>query len=410
VNCRHCHADIDATCDVFLDLGTAPPSNAFLSASQLGAGERYLPLQVYTCPGCRLVQVGELQRPDALFGDDYVYFSSFSQSWLAHAREYVERACLRLSLGAGSFVVEIASNDGYLLQYVDARCIRCLGIEPTASTAAAARLRGVPTLEQFLGVDVAREVVAAHGAADLVVANNVLAHVPDINDFVRGVRVLLAATGTATFEFPHLLRLVADAQFDTVYHEHYSYLSLHTVRRVLAAAGLAIWDVEALPTHGGSLRVWAQRAEHDRPALDSVAAMLEVEVRAGMTGDGFYRGMQRRAEGMRNAFVRFLLDHARAGRTVVGYGAAAKGNTLLNFAGVRPDLLRWVADASPHKQGRFLPGSRIPVVHPDRIAAERPEVIVLLPWNLRDELRETLSYTRRWGAQLVTVVPTIEVA
>jgi trans-aconitate methyltransferase len=405
MKCRHCETPL---VDVFIDLGAAPPSNAFLKPEDLDRAEPHLPLKVYTCPDCKLVQVDEIQRHDALFSSDYVYFSSFSSSWLAHARRYVEQAVDRLALGPQSLVVEVASNDGYLLQYVQQRGIRCVGIEPTASTAAAARAKGIESVESFFGADFARRFVAERGHADLLLGNNVLAHVPDLDDFVAGLREALAPRGTVTVEFPHLLQLVRQAQFDTVYHEHFSYLSLQTVQRVFASQGLTVWDVEELPTHGGSLRVWAQHAANPRPATPAVAALRQREADAGMDAMSFYRDLQPRADRIKHDLLAFLIEHKRAGKTVAAYGAAAKGNTLLNYAGVRPDLLPFVVDASPHKQGRFLPGSRIPVVGEARLREARPDVVLILPWNLRDEVAAQLAYVRDWGGRFAVAVPALE--
>lgn len=409
MNCRHCNTSLNSREDVFVDLGSAPPSNAFLRAADLEKAEVYLPLKVLTCPACRLVQVDELQKHDALFSEDYVYFSSYSSTWLAHAECYVASTIARLKLDSRSFVVEVASNDGYLLQFVKQAGIPCVGFEPTASTARAARKRGIESIEEFFGTTPARDFVAQRAVADLIVANNVLAHVPDVNDFVGGFRELLAPNGSITVEFPHLLQLVKHAQFDTVYHEHFSYLSLKTVQRIFAAQGLVVWDVEELPTHGGSLRVWAQHASNARVVLPSVQGVLAQEFAAGMLDDAFYRTLQSRAERIKDDLVAFLIDCKRDGKTVIGYGAAAKGNTLLNFAGVRRDLLSCVADASPHKQGRFLPGSRIPVVAPTVINSAKPDYIVVLPWNIRDEVTTQLSFAREWGAQFVTAVPELTV-
>jgi SAM-dependent methyltransferase len=408
MNCRHCATPLTLE-HLFIDLGSAPPSNAFLREQDLDAVEAHWPLKAYTCPDCRLVQLDELQRHDALFSDDYVYFSSYSRSWLEHARAYVDEACERLALSERSQVLEVASNDGYLLQYFQQRGIGCIGVEPTAGTAAVARQRGIDTVGEFFGLEFARGFAAERGRVDLVVGNNVLAHVPDINDFVGGLREVLAPNGTLTLEFPHLMQLVQRSQFDTIYHEHFSYLSLHTVQRILAVQGLVIWDVQSLATHGGSLRVWARHAGHTRAPLPAVAQMLEREHQAGMLGDDFYNGLQRRAEDIKHALLRFLLDCKREGRRVAAYGAAAKGNTLLNFAGVRSDLLPYVVDASPHKQGRFLPGSRIPVVDESRLREHRPDFIVILPWNLRQEISAQLAYAREWGASLVTVVPRLTI-
>lgn len=406
MKCRHCQTPLS---DVFIDLGTAPPSNAFLRAEDLPKPELHFPLEVLVCTDCKLVQVDEVQRHDALFSSDYVYFSSVSSSWLAHARRYVEQAVDRLALGPQSLVMEVASNDGYLLQYVRQRGIPCVGIEPTASTAAVARERGIESIESFFGTEFAQAFAADRGRCDLVLGNNVLAHVPDINDFVGGLREVLAPAGSVTMEFPHLLNLVRLAQFDTVYHEHFSYLSLHTVQRIFASQGLAVWDAEELPTHGGSLRVWAQHAAHTRPATAAVTALLQREAEAGMTGTDFYRGFQARAERIKHDLLAFLIEQRRAGRSVVGYGAAAKGNTLLNFAGVRADLLPFVADASPHKQGRYLPGSRIPVVDASHLRAARPDFVLVLPWNLREEIAAQLDDIRAWGGRLVTAVPSLHI-
>lgn len=407
MKCRFCKTPLT---DVFLDLGSAPPSNAFLSAADLQAPEAYFPLRLYTCPECHLVQVDEVQTHAALFSSDYVYFSSYSRSWLAHAEHYVDVAVSRLGLTQGSLVVEVASNDGYLLQYVSKRGIPCIGVEPTASTAAAARARGVETIESFFGADFARDFVSRRRPTDLVIGNNVLAHVPDINDFVAGLASMLAPEGVVTLEFPHLLQLVAQNQFDTVYHEHFSYFSLHTAQRILARHGLRIWDVEELPTHGGSLRLWACRNDASHRQTPAVATLEAKESAAGMHGMDYYSGFQPLADAVKNEFLGFLLDCKRTGKHVVGYGAAAKGNTLLNYAGVRPDLLAYVVDASPHKQGRYLPGSRIPVVAEQRILQSRPDFVVIFPWNLWPEITEQLGYIRGWGGKFVTAIPKLAVS
>ena len=406
MKCRHCEAPLR---DVFIDLGSAPPSNAFLREQDLNQPELHFPLKVYTCGECRLVQIDEVQRHDALFSSDYIYFSSYSKSWLAHARDYVNRVVKRLGLSPQSLVMEIASNDGYLLQYVRDRGIACVGIEPTTSTAEVARAKGIESIESFFGLEFAQRFARERRKADLLLGNNVLAHVPDINDFVAGLKTVLAPQGSITLEFPHLLQLVSQGQFDTIYHEHFSYLSLGTVHRILAAQGLRVWDVEELPTHGGSLRVWAQHAEHERPVQASVADFLAKEARAGMQGDAFYAGLQVQANRIKDDLLAFLIEQKRARKTVAAYGAAAKGNTLLNYAGVRPDLLPYVVDASPHKQGRFLPGSRIPVVAEAHLRATRPDVILILPWNLRHEICSQLEYVREWGGRFATAVPHLEV-
>lgn len=406
MQCRHCAAPVTLP---MADLGTAPPSNAYLREPALHAPERWYPLRVLVCENCWLVQTEDFAAADALFDADYAYFSSFSSSWLAHAQAYVQEMAERLALGAHSQVVEVAANDGYLLQYVAARGIPCLGVEPTASTAAAARARGIEVVERFFGVALARELVAQGRAADLTAANNVLAHVPDINDFVAGFAVLLKPQGVATFEFPHLLQLVQQCQFDTLYHEHFSYLSLTAVQRIFAANGLTVTDVQELPTHGGSLRVFAQRSDAMPAVHARVGELLARETAAGVSSAAFYAGLQDEALRIKRELLAFLLDcHAR-GLTVGAYGAAAKGNTLLNFAGVRADLLPYVVDRNPAKQGQFLPGSRIPIVDEAHLRAHRPDRVLILPWNLRDEVTAQLDYVRAWGGQFAVAVPRLEV-
>lgn len=407
MKCRHCGTELSRP---FLDLGVAPPSNAYLTADRLRAAEVWYPLRLLVCESCWLVQTEDFVGRESLFDADYAYFSSVSTSWLAHARRYVEAMTARFGLDASSAVVEVAANDGYLLQYVAAAGIPCYGVEPTASTAAAARAKGIEVLERFFGVGLAGELAAAGRSADLMAANNVLAHVPDIDDFVGGFARLLKPAGVATFEFPHLLRMVTENQFDTAYHEHYSYLSLTTVRRVFAANGLTIFDVEELPTHGGSLRIFAQRADGGiRPISPRVEAMQGRENAAGIASAAFYAGFQARAEKVKDDFLAFLIDARREGRKVVAYGAAAKGNTLLNFAGVKPDLLPYVVDRAPSKQGKFMPGSRISILGEERLRTDRPDYVVLLPWNLKDEVLLQLGYLKEWGGRLVTAVPELQV-
>jgi len=406
MKCRFCATPLQ---DVFLDLGSAPPSNAFLTADALNAPETWFPLKLFTCGKCRLVQVDEVQSHTALFAPDYVYYSSFSRSWLAHAERYVGEAVAKLGLDHTSLVMEIASNDGYLLQYVAARGIPCIGIEPTSGTAQAARQKGIETLERFFGHDFADEFVRQRGTADLIVANNVLAHVPDLNDFVAGMATALAQDGTITVEFPHLMELVAHRQFDTVYHEHFSYFSLHTVRNIFAAHGLRLWDVERLSTHGGSLRIWATHARSQHAETSAVATLLALEAKAGIQDAAYYQGFQTRTDAVKNDCLTFLLEQRRAGHRVAGYGAAAKGNTLLNYAGVKPDLLPYVVDASPHKQGHWLPGSRIPVVNESRLREDRPDFVLILPWNLREEIVAQLSYIREWNGRFVVAVPQLAI-
>nr|WP_295775459.1 class I SAM-dependent methyltransferase [Rhodoferax sp.] len=406
MKCRHCGNPLHLP---FLDLGSAPPSNAYLSAQALLAPETWFPLRVLVCDVCWLVQTEDHAGREALFTEDYAYFSSFSSSWLAHAQAYVQAMHGRLCLSAQSCVVEVAANDGYLLQYVRAAGIPCYGVEPTASTARAARDKGIEIVERFFGVALAEELVAAGRQADLTVANNVLAHVPDINDFVAGFARLLKPQGVATFEFPHLLRMVQGCQFDTAYHEHYSYLSLTAVSRIFATNGLAVFDVEELTTHGGSLRVLAQRIDSGhRPVEPTVEALLGAERDAGMLTAELYGQFQLQPSRIMRELLSFLISQADAGRKVAAYGAAAKGNTLLNFAGVRPHLLPYVVDKNPAKRGKFLPGSRIPVVDEAHLRADRPDYVLILPWNLKSEVIAQLSYVREWGGKFVTAVPVLE--
>jgi SAM-dependent methyltransferase len=407
VKCRHCQSELTVS---LADLGSAPPSNAYLTAEALRAPEKWYPLRVLVCSRCWLAQAEDYAGREELFSGDYAYFSSFSSSWLAHCRDYAGMVASRLSLGARSHVVEIAANDGYMLQFFRERGIPCLGVEPTASTAAAARARGLEVIEEFFGDRLGRRLASEGRAADLAIANNVLAHVPDIDDFTAGFRHLLKPEGVATFEFPHLLRLVGEAQFDTIYHEHFSYLSLSAAKRIFEANGLAIFDVEEVPTHGGSLRVFAQRADGGRrPASGRVEELLQREASAGMLGEPFYSSFQPRIVAIKRQVLEFLLSAQSRGERVVGYGAAAKGNTLLNYCGVRPDLLEYVVDRNPAKQGRYLPGSRIPVLAEDRLAADRPPWIVILPWNIREEVVAQLAYAREWNARFVTFIPRLSV-
>ena len=407
MKCRHCGSLLHLN---FLDLGSAPPSNAYLTAAALQGPEVWYPLRLLVCESCWLVQTEDHAGREQLFDADYAYFSSFSSSWLAHAQQYVGAMRERFALGPASCVVEVAANDGYLLQYVQEAGGPCYGIAPTASTAAAARGRGIDIVESFFGVALARELAAAGRQADLMAANNVLAHVPDINDFVAGFATLLKPQGVATFEFPHLLRMVQECEFDTAYHEHYSYLSLTSVQRIFAANGLQVFDVQEWPTHGGSLRVFAQRADTGSQVVTpAVTALLGREQAAGMTTAAFYAGFQAEAVRIKHELLAFLLQARREGKRVGAYGAAAKGNTLLNFAGVRPDLLPYVVDLNPAKQGKFLPGSRIAVVDENALRADRPDYVLLLPWNLRAELCVQLRYVAQWGGRLVTAVPRLDI-
>ncbi len=392
-----------------LDLGSAPLSNAYLTPASLQRPESWIPLRLVICTNCLLVQVAHPQQPEGIFDANYAYFSSYSGSWLRHAESLVAQACDRLSLGTDSFVVELASNDGYLLQYVLARGIPCLGIEPTQSTAEVSISRGIETRMEFFGLTLARQVVAERGHANLVIANNVLAHVPDINDFVAGIAELLGNDGRAVIEFPHLARLVQERQFDTVYHEHYSYLSLHVADRILREHGLMIWDVERLPTHGGSLRIWAcsdAAPIAPTPAFDTI---MEGERLSGLCDPSSYDVLQQSAIEIKNDLLSLLIEEHRAKRRVVAYGAAAKGNTLLNFAGVRPDLIEYVVDRNPHKQGLHMPGCRIPIVPEQALIEAPPDTCLILPWNLTDELLAQLNYLRVRNVKFVTAVPKLKI-
>jgi SAM-dependent methyltransferase len=406
MKCRHCGAALTLP---MIDLGSAPPSNAYLSEAALRAPEKWFPLRVLVCTGCWLVQTEDHAGADELFAADYAYFSSYSNSWLAHAEDYAATMTQRFGLSDRSQVIEVAANDGYLLQYFKARGIPCLGIEPTAATAAAARSRGIDIVQEFFGQALARRLSGTR-PADLMVANNVLAHVPDINDFAAGFAQLLKPAGVATFEFPHLSRLVEHNQFDTIYHEHFSYLSLTSARRILDQAGLEVFDVEELSTHGGSLRVFAQRSgAGQREIGERVPLMIAAEQQAGLTTEHFHAGCQARADRAKDEFVSFLIEAKRSGKRVVAYGAAAKGNTLLNYAGIRPDLIAFVVDRNPAKQGRFMPGSRIPIVDEAQLRSARPGFVVVLPWNLKTEISQQLGYIRGWGGRFVVAIPELQI-
>lgn len=408
MKCRNCKAELRLP---FVNLGTAPPSNAYLIEEQLKAPEKWFPLRVLVCTNCWLVQTEDYTDAEELFAPDYAYFSSYSTTWLTHAKEYVARMAERFGLNKNSMVVEIAANDGYLLQYVKEHGIPCYGVEPTASTAAAARAKGIDIIEAFFGVSLAKRLIKEEGRqADLITANNVLAHVPDINDFISGFVHLLKPHGVATFEFPHLLRLVEENQFDTIYHEHYSYLFLTAVKSIFERNGLDVFDAEELSTHGGSLRIFVQRKNTGSQKVSArVSEMLVRESTAGMTTPEFYADFQTKADQVKNDFLAFLVEAKRAGKTVAGYGAAAKGNTLLNYAGVRPDLLPYVVDRNPAKQNKFLPGCRIPIVAEAHLKQTHPDYVVILPWNLKDEVINQLAYIREWGGQFVTSVPVLKV-
>jgi SAM-dependent methyltransferase len=407
MKCRHCSAELKHT---FVDLGSSPPSNSYLSKEALKEPEQYYPLKVMVCDYCWLVQTEDFVKVDAMFASDYAYFSSYSTSWLDHAKNYVEKIVSKFNLNSNNIVVEIASNDGYLLQYVRDKNIQCYGIEPTHGTAQVAREKGIEVVEDFFGVELASRLAKQGRQADLMIANNVLAHVPDINDFVKGFSILLNSNGIATFEFPHLLNLMNNNQFDTIYHEHYSYLSFTAVCNIFDFNGLAVFDVEEILTHGGSLRVYAQLSDSGVYKVNTnVEDLKDKEDRAAMNRISTYQGFQKQAEDIKNNFLSFLNKTKNDGHSVVGYGAAAKGSTLLNFSGVRPDLLSYVVDKSNAKQDKFMPGSRVPIMSEFQLKKDKPDYIVIFPWNIQDEIIEQLAYIRKWGGKFVIFIPSMKV-
>src|SRR4051812_307609 len=405
VSCRLCAAPLTET---FVDLGMSPLCESYLPADALDARESFYPLHVRICAQCLLVQLPAYVAGEDIFSD-YLYFSSYSDSWVAHAKRYAEEMTGRLGLGADSLVAEVASNDGYLLQHFVAAGIPVVGVEPAGNVAEVARAKGVRTEVRFLGAETGAEVAGMYGRADLVAANNVYAHVPDIRDFTAGLAALVKPTGLVTLEFPHLLRLIEGRQYDTIYHEHYQYLSLLTASRALASGGLTVVDVDELATHGGSLRVHAKHAEHAGEPSPNVKAVLAAEEAAGLHTLEGHAGFAKAVFDIKRDLMTFLLAARAEGKTVVGYGAPGKGNTLLNHCGIRSDLVAYTVDRSPHKQGWYLPGTHIPIHHPDRIAADRPDYVLVLPWNLRTEIAAQLRYVREWGGRLVFPIPTLEV-
>ncbi len=406
MNCRHCSTPL---VHKFLDLGYAPPSNAYLSQSDLKRPETYFPLQIFVCHNCWLVQTEDYSNADELFNADYAYFSSVSSGWVEHAQNYCKMISQRLGLGSASHVIEIASNDGYLLKNFVTAGVPCLGIEPTAGTASAAEALGIKVLREFFGESLGRRLTEENLQADLVIGNNVYAHVPDINDFTQGMKAVLKPGGTITLEFPHLMKLLRYSQFDTVYHEHYSYLSLYTVSRVFASAGLRVYDVEELPTHGGSLRVYGCHDNDARANTPFVAELINTEKLFGMRDLAVYKSFQEHANCIKNDLLMFLIEQKRLNKKVIGYGAAAKGNTLLNFAGVKPDLLPFIVDAALSKQGKLMPGSHIPIYKPEEIDVIKPDYVLILPWNIRAEVCEKMNHIKTWGGRFVTAVPKISI-
>jgi len=407
MNCRFDGKPINK---VFVDLGFSPASNSFLSEKQLNECENYYPLKLYVSERSFLVQVDEFKKHDDIFSEDYVYFSSFSTSWLKHSEEYVKMMIARFGYNQNSYVAEIASNDGYLLQYFKKNNVPVLGIEPTKSTAEVSKAKGIENVIDFFGVRLAEKLSIEKPKADLLLGNNVLAHVPDINDFVKGLSIYLNAGGVVTMEFPHLYQLVKHNQFDTIYHEHFSYLSFYTVSRIFAAHNLTIFDVEEIPTHGGSLRIFATHAhENIHSITNKITALIDKELKAGINTLAYYDGFQERVESIKNEFISFLLNAKKQQKKVVGYGAAAKGNTLINYCGLKTDLIQFVVDASPYKQNKFLPGSHIPVVDESRLKELQPDYIIIFPWNIKEEIVAQLNYATNWGAKFVIALPELQI-
>lgn len=407
MNCRFCQNPLSRE---FIDLVNSPPSNAYLTAKQLNEPEVFYPLRVFVCEKCLLVQIDEHKKADEIFDQNYAYFSSFSKTWLEHSQKYVEMMSGRFGFNENSFIIEIASNDGYLLQFFQQKGVPVLGIEPSLNTANAAREKGIETWTEFFGMRLANKLVEKNRQADLMLGNNVLAHVPNINDFVSGLKIALKPNGVVTMEFPHLLQLVENNQFDTIYHEHFSYFSFHTVRQIFAAHSLEIFDVEELATHGGSLRIFAKRGENQTHKLtENVEKLLVKEKDFGLLDLSYYADFQPKADKIKYALLAFLVEQKRNGKKVAAYGAAAKGNTLLNYCGVKKDLVAFVVDISPHKQGLYLPASHIPIMDESFIRHEKPDYILILPWNIKEEIVERLKYIREWNGKFVVAIPKLDI-
>ncbi len=407
MNCRFCKTKLT---DVFIDLINSPASNSFLTEEELNEPESFYPLKVFTCPNCFLVQIDEYKKSDSIFNNDYVYFSSYSTTALQHAKQYVEKMLARFHFDENSQVIEIASNDGYLLQYFKERGVPVLGIEPTGNTAEVSRSKGIENICEFFGTSLAKQLVANNRKADLLLGNNVLAHVPDIVDFIRGMKMILKDDGVITMEFPHLMQLVDNNQFDTIYHEHFSYLSFYTVKQIFKAQGLDMFDVEEVPVHGGSLRIYAKH-ENDtsKPILNSVQKLLDKEINKGMNTLAYYNEFQKASIKIKFDFTEFLITQKKENKKVAGYGAAAKGNTLLNYCGIKNDLVDYVVDANPHKQNKWLPGSHIKVVNESTLKENKPDYVVIFPWNLQEEVMKQLHYIRDWNGKFVIPIPHVHV-
>jgi hypothetical protein len=406
MNCRHCNSELTNS---FLDLGFAPPSNAYIGTRNNNTPEIYYPLKIMVCNKCWLVQTEDYARFDELFSNNYAYFSSASETWTMHAKHYTQEIISQLKLNTKSLVIEIASNDGYLLRNFTSNNIPCIGIEPTDSTANAAEKIGIPTIREFFGLDLAKDLSKKNKKADLICGNNVYAHVPNINDFTRGIKWLLKDDGVVTLEFPHLMKMIQGAQFDTAYHEHFSYLSLSTVERIFSKCGLRVWDVKELSTHGGSIRVYGCHDTHSRKTNKRVEKVIKQEMDYGMNNMSIYESFQQSADSIKNSFLEFLIQKKRDNKTVVAYGAAAKGNTLFNYAGIKNDLISFVCDIAPSKQGKYLPGSHIPILKPKAILSEKPDFVIISPWNIASEVVKQHSYISEWGGKFVVVIPKIKI-
>lgn len=406
MHCRFCNSPLE---NVFIDLVNSPASNSFLTKDQLNEPETFYPLKVFVCDECKLVQIDEYKKSDDIFNGEYVYFSSYSSSWLEHSKAYSDLMLARFNFDSTSLVVEIASNDGYLLQYFKEKQIPVLGIEPTKNTAEVAIRKGIPTVTEFFGTKLASDLVNNGKKADLLLGNNVLAHVPDINDFVGGMKIMLNKGGIITMEFPHLVQLVDNNQFDTIYHEHFSYLSFYSVKQIFEKHGMEIFDVEEITTHGGSLRIYAKHDDdYSKEISANVNKLIQKEIQKGITGADYYNGFQQKAEKVKLDLLCFLIEQKENGKKVAAYGAAAKGNTLLNYCGVKNDLIDFVVDANPHKQNKYLPASHIPVLGEEFLRSEKPDFILIMPWNIKSEILEQLSYVRSWNAKFVIAIPKLE--
>jgi len=407
MKCRFCENELKHE---FIDLVNSPLSNSYLTEEQLNEPEVCYPLKIWVCEKCFLVQIDEYKKSNEIFNENYAYFSSYSTTWVEHAKEYVDMVSSRFNLNKDSFVIEVGSNDGYLLQHFKSKEIPCLGIEPSSNVAQAARNKGIETIEEFLNDESAKRLISNRGRADLILGINVLAHNPNIKEFVKSLKICIKETGIVTMEFPHLMQLVAHNQFDTIYHEHFSYFSFNTIKKIFESQELEIFDVEELPTHGGSIRIFAKnKCDESKKISERVINLLKREREAGMDKLEYYQGFQEKIEKIKLDFLEFLIQEKKASRKIIAYGAAAKGNTFLNYCGIKKDLIKFVVDASPHKQGKFLPGSHIPIVKEERIKQEKPDYVLILPWNLKEEITKQLNYIRDWGGKFVIAIPRMEI-